>query len=113
MDILNLGGEGEVPGVVNQQGTWVLTDPRWRSSREGKTFDELLGEGHRFLICPNSAIGRSDNSVETVLTNGVPVDRSSMLGPGVQSTEIRRILKPGGEWYLDGELEWTKPQSPS
>jgi hypothetical protein len=113
MYTLNLGGEGEVPGAINQQGPWVLTDPRWRSSREGTTFDELLREGHRFLICPNTEIGRSDNSVGTVLTNGVPVDRPSMYGPGVQTSEIKRILKPGGEWYPDEELEWTKPLSPS
>ncbi len=34
---------------------------------------------------------------------------NSLLGLGVQSSEIRRILKPGGEWIRDGVLEWTKP----
>ena len=109
MNVLNLGGEGEVPDAVNQQGPWVFTS-RWRSSLEGKTFDELLRDGHQFLICPNTAIERSDNSVDVVYTNGVPVDRTSTYGPGVQSSEIRSILKPGGVWYHDGELEWTKPQ---
>lgn len=113
MDAINLGGEGEIPSVVNQQGPWVVTDPRWRSSRDGKTFAVLVSEGLSFLICPNSEIALPNGSVNVVHTNGVPVDRTSTYGPGVQSSEIRRILKPGGEWHHDGELIWTKSQPPS
>lgn len=109
MNAINLGGEGEIPGVLNQQGPWVLTDVRWRSSRDGKTFAELIGEGHHFLICPNTALALPDDSVDVVYTNGVPVDFPSTYGPGVQSSEIRRILKAGGLWIHDGILRWIKP----
>lgn len=50
-----------------------------------------------------------DDSVDVVYTNSVPIDINSLLGPGVQSSEIRRILKPGGVWIRDGVLYYTKP----
>ena len=105
---VNLGGEGEVAGVINQQGSWVLV-PNWRSSREGKTFEQLVADGHIFLICPNDALPFPDGTVDLVYTDSVPVDIVALLGPGVQSSEIRRILKPGGQWIRDGILEWVKP----
>ena len=46
---LNLGGEGEIPGVINQQGPWALS-PNWRSSRAGKTLQELVADGHVFRV---------------------------------------------------------------
>lgn len=106
---VNLGGEGEEPDVINQQGPWVILDPRWRSSRSGQTFADLVAAGHVFLICGNLTLPFPDDSVDVVITNGVPIDRNSLLGPGVQSPEIRRILKPGGIWVHDGAVVWTKP----
>ncbi len=106
---VNLGGEGEIPGVINQQGPWVLTVASWRSSRNAETFQQLVAKGDAYLICPNLPLAFPDNSVDVVYTNGVPVDLNSLLGPGVQSSEIRRILKSGGQWIKDGKLEWTKP----
>lgn len=105
---LNLGGEGEIPGVINQQGPWALL-PKWWASRTGKTFHQLVADGHIFLICPNMPLPFPDDSADLVYTNSVPVDMNSLRGPGVQSSEIRRILKPGGQWIRDGNLEWTKP----
>jgi prepilin-type processing-associated H-X9-DG protein len=94
--VVNLGGEGEEPGVINQQGPWVL-NPNWRCSRVGRTLQQLFADGHVFIICPNTPLP-------------FPVDTTTAwLGPGVQSSEIRRILKAGGEWFRDGVLEWTKP----
>ena len=111
MFAINLGGEGEIPDVLNQQGSWVVTNSHWRSSREGKTFGELIAEGHNFLICSNLHLPLPDESVDVVYTNGVPVDRISILGPGVQSSEVQRILKRGGEWRIDeGAGLWIKPQ---
>jgi hypothetical protein len=106
---INLGGEGEEPGALNQQGPWVILRPLWRSSRSGITFSDLVAAGHDFLICPNTAIPLGDGSVDEVITNGVPVDVVSLFGPGVQSSEVRRILKPGGSWIHDGSVVWTKP----
>jgi hypothetical protein len=46
---INLGGEGEIPGVLNQQGRWVVT-PGWYSSF-GNTFAAMVLAGHDFLCC--------------------------------------------------------------
>jgi hypothetical protein len=105
---VNLGGEGEVPGVINQQGSWVL-DPNWRSSRLGKTLQELQADGHQFVVCHNTQLVFSTDSVDIVYTNNVPVDIQTFLGPGVQSSEIRRILKSGGKWIHNGQVVFTKP----
>ena len=43
---INLGGEGEVSGVFNQQPLWFLTDvldPTWRSSRFVKRISNACG----------------------------------------------------------------------
>jgi hypothetical protein len=105
---VNLGGEGEAPGAINQQGPWVL-DPLWRSTREGKTLKQLQTEGHRFVISNNLQLPIQNDSVEEVITNNVPIDRITWLGPGVQSKEIHRILKPGGHWVHDAAIRFTKP----
>lgn len=105
---INLGGESEIPGVINQQGPWALS-PNWRCSRDGRTLQQLVADGYIFIICPNAPLPFPDHSADRVYTNSVPVDMNSLLGLGVQSSEIRRILKPGGEWIRDGVLEWTKP----
>lgn len=106
--IVNLGGEGEVPGVVNQQGPWVL-HAGWGSSRTGQTLRELLDAGHVFVVAENEALPFADGVIDEVITNSVPVDVRTWLGPGVQSSEIRRILKSGGRWVRDGRVHWVKP----
>lgn len=105
---LNLGGEGEIPGVINQQGPWALS-PNWFCSRDGRTFQELVADGHVFLICPNIPLPFPDDSVDRVYTNSIHLDIPSPYGPGVQSSEIKRILKPGGDWIRDGVPYYTKP----
>jgi hypothetical protein len=105
---LNLGGEGEFPGVINQQGPGALS-PNWRSSRDGKTLQELVADGHAFLIAPNNPLPFPDNSVAVVYTESVPIDVTTWLGLGVQSSAIKRILKPGGQWIDNGVVVWTKP----
>jgi hypothetical protein len=105
---VNLGGEGEVPGVINQQGPWVL-DPAWRSSRDGKTLAELLAQGHTFVIADNRTLPFADDCFDEVITNAVPIDQTTHLGPGVQSSEIMRILKQGHSWINNGAIVYTKP----
>jgi hypothetical protein len=105
---INLGGEGEIPGVINQQGPWVL-QPGWACSRDGRTLQELVTDGHVFLICPNTPLPFPDDSVDRVYTESVPIDATTWLGPGVQSSEIQRILKSGGEWIREGVPYYTKP----
>jgi hypothetical protein len=106
---VNLGGEGEVPGVLNQQGRWVV-QPGWRSSRANQTFVDLVRAGHQFLIADNIALPLPDDSVDEVITNNIPpVDSMTWLGPTVQTSEISRILKSGGIWIHNGFLRHTKP----
>jgi hypothetical protein len=106
---INLGGEGEIPGVINQQGPWAVTLASWRSSQSGETFAALVAKGDAYLICSNLALPFLDSSVDVVYTNGVPLDMNTTLGPGVQSSEIHRILKSGGQWIKNGQVEWVKP----
>jgi len=106
---VNLGGEGEEAGAPNQQGRWVVLDPGWRSSRTGQAFAYLVGAGLSFLICDNRQLSLPDDCCDEVVTNPVPVDAITHLGPGVQTSEVQRILKPGGVWVHDNTLRWVKP----
>lgn len=108
MFVVNLGGEGEVPGALNQQEHWAMKHG-WFSSRDGEPLSKLVDEGYVFIICPNDAIALPDGCVDEVYTNGVPIDIRTPRGLGVQTSEIRRILKSGGNWYDNGSLQWTKP----
>ena len=106
---VNLGGEGEVPDAVNQQGFWIFSTG-WASSREGKPLAALRSEGHRFVVSDNRLLPFGNDSVDEVFTNGVPIDgRDTWLGPPVQSLEAVRILKPGGKWFRDDVLIFEKP----
>ena len=105
---INLGGEGEVPDVVNQQRPAALSST-WASCVRGDTLEQLTLNGHDFLICENTELPLHDDSVDLVITNSVPIDTVSLGQPGVQSSEIRRILVSGGQWVHDGTLRFTKP----
>jgi hypothetical protein len=104
---VDLGGEGGIPGILNQQPL-EAAGPNWFSVSR-KTLVELIRDGHQFLICPNTALALPDGCVDIVYTSGVPVDKMTVMGPEVQSSEIRRILKSGGVWIRDGFLYFTKP----
>ncbi len=107
---INLGGEGEEPGVLNQQGRWVILDSRWRSSNTSQTFRTLVRAGHDFLIADNIRLPLPDECCDEVITNNIPpVDSVTYNGPTVQSNEIRRILKSGGRWVHNSFLRFTKP----
>lgn len=105
---INLGGEGELAGVLNQQRPFAL-GPNWRSVT-GLTLAELTALGHSFLICPNEAVALPDGCCDEVITNNVTIDTTHpFYGPGVQRSEIERILKSGGHWIRDGVVYFTKP----
>ena len=95
---VNLGGEGELPAIkLNQQPPGApITGP---VSRGGATFEDKMAEGHRFIQAENANLPFADNSVDAVYTRGVPIDRDALHGPGIYSSEIRRILnKDKGFW---------------
>ena len=105
---VNLGGEGEIPGILNQQGPWALL-PSWRSADGTKTLHDLRADGHRFVISSNLRLPFANNSVDVVYTQSVPIDITTLHGPGVQSSEVRRILKSGGIWIDGNQLRLVKP----
>jgi ubiquinone/menaquinone biosynthesis C-methylase UbiE len=104
---INLGGEGEVPGVLNQQPPFALL-PSWRSLSR-KTLAQLRADGHQFIIADNTRLPFPNDWLDEVITNAVPIDRVTAYGPGVQSDEVRRILKSGGRWVNNRRLKYVKP----
>ena len=105
---INLGGEGEYPDVLNQQGRWV-TGAGWPSKHAGGTLHQFVRNGNNILLCDNDRIDLPDGCVDEVITNSVPVDKTTWRGPGIQSSEVVRILRAGGVWYDDGNLRYKKP----
>lgn len=105
---INLGGEGEIAGVVNQQRPATLS-AGWGASTTGDTLERLANQGHDFLICDNLNLPINDDSVDLVITNSVPIDVVVLGKHGVQSSEVRRILASGGRWVHDGNVRYTKP----
>ncbi len=61
------------------------------------------------MIAANTHLPFAANSIEEVITNSVPLDRVTHLGPGVPSSEIWRILMSGGRWIHNGRVSYTKP----
>ena len=104
---LNLGGEGEEQDVINQQPEWLPSPAHW--SIAGPNLAPLIAAGEAFLFCPNTELPFPDETVDYVFSNGVPIDISTWLGPGVQSSEVHRVLRSGGEWQHDGAVIYTKP----
>lgn len=105
---INLGGEGEAPGVVNQQRPAALS-ANWRAGWTAETLEQLALRRLDFLICPNTQLPINDDSVDLVITNSVPIDTAVLGDPGIQSSEVRRVLARGGEWVHDGTVRYTKP----
>lgn len=111
MSQVNLGGEGEIPGVLNQQPPWA-SGPNWISTtpgNPGKTIRQLEAEGHQFVLAPNDALPFADESMDVVYTNSVRIGGHNHLGPYVQPAEVARILKSGGVWIHDGAVHYRKP----
>jgi hypothetical protein len=76
---------------------------------QGLTLEQLATQGNDFLICPNMALPISDDSIDLVVTNSVPIDVMLFGEPGVQASEIHRILAASGQWIHDGTIRYTKP----
>ena len=74
-----------------------------------EAYQSLIAQGEVFLIADFTQLPFADDSADEVITNSVPIDTVTHLGPGAQSGEIRRILKPGGVWVHDTLPAYTKP----
>jgi hypothetical protein len=90
-------------------GPWIQ-DSGWLSSQGGVPSSELQAQGNQFVIADNTALPFADNSISTVITNGVPIDTTTWLGPGIQSGEAERILQSGGQWIDNGVIRYVKSQ---
>jgi len=104
---LNLGGEGEEPDVINQQPEWVTSSPQWL--QVGSHLAPLIAAGEPFLFCRNTDLPFPDGNIDLIISNNVPIDVDTWLGPGVQSSEAQRVLRSGGQWRHNGVIVYTKP----
>lgn len=103
---LNLGGEGEVAGALNQQPYWAVAGI---VSRTGARMTTMIVSGVDVIFCENASIPLPDGIAARIETNGVPIDVVTVWGQGVQTSEIRRLLRSGGEWFDNGVLAYRKP----
>ena len=90
-----------MPNTINVQGPWVL-ELGWLSSETRLTLRELRLTGNQFVVASNQHLPFADGSIHTVITNNVPIDGTTWLGPGIQTSEIWRILTPGAQWINNG-----------
>ena len=70
---MNLGGEGEEPGALNQQPGRHWFRARVVVRAPSRTFGDLADANERFLLCPNTHLALPDDCADVVVTNGVPV----------------------------------------
>ena len=116
MKPVNIGGEGEIPNVINLQGRWALRHEYGRSDDSpflpnGTSVAGMIRKGVQFLIFNAYAEGLPfrTGTVPKVITNSVNVGKSMGVYPKIPREEIIRVLKPGGTWVRDGKVFYTKP----
>jgi len=88
--VVNLGGEGEVSGAIDVNNPQIL-DKRWRCSRNGCSLNEV--RRGCIVICRGDRIPFCDHCADKIITNNVPIDIITWMGPGYSSEEIKRIRK--------------------
>ena len=106
--VVNLGGEGEVPGALNQQEGPHLDRGRPLARDHARTFGEEIDADAPFLLCPNDALALPDGCADAVVSNGVPIGKTGLRRSGIVPSEIDRILRPGGTWTHDGVPQYRK-----
>lgn len=117
MKPVNIGGEGEVPEAINLQGRWALgrhfgrSQPTPKGEPAGQNLAGMLAEGHEFVIynADTEVLPFTTDSVPRVYTNSVLIDAPMGIYPRILSSEIKRVLQSGGQWFVDGVLYFTKP----
>ena len=88
--VINLGGEGEVPGAINVNNPLVLAK-EWVCSRNGLPLCEV--EHGDIVICCGDRLPFCSHCAGRIITNSVPIDRKTWAGPGYSSKEIQRIKR--------------------
>jgi hypothetical protein len=53
--VLNIGGEGEVPGAINFQGPWIW-GAIYAASATGQTVAQMQAAGNQFVVGSNVAL---------------------------------------------------------
>jgi hypothetical protein len=105
--VLNIGGEGEVPGAINFQGPWILGDGfTFAGAGAGLTPEQLQAAGNQILVGTNDALPFAPGSVDTVITNNVPILEGGFnyMGPTVWPSQIWQVLSPTGQWINNGAV---------
>ena len=87
--VINLGGEGEIPGAININHP-VILDENWRCSRKGCSLKVVKENGY-IIVCCGDRLPLCDHCAKEVITNNVPIDMITWMGPGYSSEEIKRI----------------------
>jgi hypothetical protein len=104
--LINLGGEGESPGYVNQNYPGVRA-PNYRVARTGQTLHDLInylrGRSEYLVISSNERLPFRSECACEVRTIGTTVDKIDLLSklPGIQSREAMQLIAPGGRYVIE------------
>ena len=71
--------------------------------------DSAYRQRRAVSVCRNTDLPFPDGTVDRVVSNNVPIDIKTWLGPGVQSSEVHRVLRSRGQWRHNGVIVYTKP----
>ena len=106
--VVNLGGEGEVPGALNQQDA-VCVEPFWHVARTRESFADAVRRGLRFLLCPNDALALPDGCADAVVSNGVPIGKTGTRPTGYRARRNRP--HPSPRRNMDARRRTAVPQT--
>ena len=73
----------------------VILDKGWTAIQSGKSLAQLQSEGQVFVVSDNVNLPFLNNSVAKVFSNSAPLGGQTILGPGLQSSEVARIFQSG------------------
>ncbi|HNQ16881.1 MAG TPA: hypothetical protein PKJ26_03520 [Candidatus Woesebacteria bacterium] len=92
---LNLGGEGEILGCIQVNLPYVLeAGDNFVASRNGDPIGiKGVLRGGPLVICDSDRLPFLPGVFDEIFANGVPIDRTTWLGPGYSGKEICRVCK--------------------
>jgi len=90
-NVINLGGEGEVFGAINVNDSTILA-PNWRCARTGCPLKKIQRSG-LVVACHGDQLPFCNCCADKIITNNVPIDIITWMGPAYSTKEIKRIAK--------------------